>query len=44
MGVNLIVATAYELKKKLKNQRPSAEVAPAPSRGPPDTLSSAGGR
>jgi hypothetical protein len=28
----------------LKNQRPSAEVAPAPARGHPHTPSSAGGR
>jgi len=32
------------LKKILKNQRPPAEVAPAPSRGHPHTPSSAGGR
>jgi len=30
--------------KKFKNQRPPAEVAPAPSRGHPHTPSSAGGR
>jgi len=40
MGANLIDAgAAYEL-----NQRPPAEVAPAPSRGHPHTPSSAGGR
>ena len=33
-----------EIKKFFKNQRPPAEVAPAPTRGHPHTPSSAGGR